>query len=253
MNKRLSTVALVALAIESCALVAIGLTSLPNWPARTSNIGPGNTDYPVENPHPRHVIEAAILLPPTIHVQIAAVYTAQFGRGTSPTPRRCHFATKQGTETEYSISLNEYYVYVPIKPIFQADEPLERAVSEGEKRYRASIVVDRFELGRCEWQLDRLAYREDDDSEFRPMARFHPSTRKDENNSAGVYCTTRAATRETPSTELCSGPRSDFVVSAATIGQNSRADWQPYFALGSQRVELRFIDIDHPMNHMIFP
>jgi len=131
-----------------------------------------------------------------------------------PKPRRCHFATRTGTTTEYSVSLTEYWVAAPLDAVFQEDEEDGFPHSRGLKRYRVEVMADRFEPGRCQWNLDRVVYSAGDDAESSQLFGFQDDGRGrwGENQFLPVWflhvwCTKLPATRETSAHEACSGPR----------------------------------------------
>ncbi len=252
MNKRTSTVVLAALVIESCALLVICLQSQPSWTERTSNIKPGEADYPADNTQARQFVDATFLVPASIHLQFGAVYTATLGRGDSPTPRPCHFATKTGTETEYSVTLREYSVVIPISPVFQNDESDEHSWSRGVKRYRAAIAVDKFAPRRCKWMLARLVYRERGSADFRLLSPF-AGVRAGWEGFLRIWCKTQPATRETSVHQVCAGPLRDIPITS-DMAFVSQKDARPISFPGLDgKVTIEVVDADHVLNQMILP
>lgn len=187
---------------------------------RTTNIRPGEWDYPVTKAHPTRLIELSLLIPDGLRLSLTAVYTTNYGRGMSSKPTTCHYATRSGSATEYSIKQNEFSVSVPLNLTFDRIEPDMPEHSRGRKRHRVSIAVDRFQPGRCLWVLDRVVYSTGDVAIYEQQL-FRTDYR---GNKPGLdsealqvlgpaltsfWCTTRTRTREMPTHQVCSGPRSD--------------------------------------------
>jgi hypothetical protein len=180
---------------------------------RRTNVSRGQTDYPIENTQLSRTLKLTMLIPKTLNIQASAVYVATYGRGELTKPTMCHFVSRTGTETEYSIKQTEFFVVVPLILKYQQDEPDTPAHSRDLRRFYADIQLDKFKPGRCLWKLDRVEYSTGDSMTpnqqlFRidehkgfddETAHQFPGLRK-------FWCVARVATREIRAHHVCSGP-----------------------------------------------
>jgi len=67
---------------------------------------------------------------------------------------------------------------VPLDLVFQEDEADRFPHSHGLKRYSAEVIVDRFEPGRRQWNLDRVVYSARDNKEFSLLFGFQDDDRR---------------------------------------------------------------------------
>ena len=98
---------------------------------------------------------------------------------------------------------------MPLDLVFQEDGADRFPHSHGLKRYSAEVIVDRFEPGRRQWNLDRVVYSAKDNKEFSLRFGFQDDDRH--GVGAGqffeVWCTKLPTTREMRAYEACSGPK----------------------------------------------
>lgn len=204
---RLPKIIVVILVGETAALFVLGgLLLVPRLTERSSNILPGQTDYPAVNSQAAQEFQVDLLIPSSLNLDFHAVYAATFGRDSSPKPTGCHYITRQGTETEYSVSQTEFSVDVPLAKVFVGDEPDQRGRSPKLKRYRADVLVDRFHPGRCLWALDRITYRPQGSSMDSDLVHVGPSDGRHESHAVNLWCTSVPASREQPAHQACAGP-----------------------------------------------
>jgi hypothetical protein len=244
---RVPKVVVVILIGETAALLVLGgLLLSSRWADRTSNIVPGEADYPVINPQAAQAFQFDLLIPSTVNLDFRAVYTTTFGRGESPKPTRCHYITKEGTETEYSVSQTEFSVEIQLTKAFVADEPDSGGRSPHLRRYRASVLADRFQPGRCLWALDRITYQPQGSRAESELARVGPSRgRSDVLNVVDyLWCTSVPASREMPAHEACAGPTPD-PLTAIDITMSPERAHPPAFSADSRGIEFAVNDVDH--------
>jgi hypothetical protein len=109
------------------------------------NVVPGNSEYPVANPHPSHTLEVAGALPPAIPVgDFLATYITDVEPGEKISGPCQHLS---------DIGPKELWYVEPL--LKQESVPLVR----GGGRYRATFVIDRYLPGRCNWHLNQIHYR----------------------------------------------------------------------------------------------
>jgi hypothetical protein len=106
----------------------------------TAEIKPGEKDYPVERSAPRHVVQLAVTVPPGYSLVASAGYVATSPGGT----------LASGTSCQREIG---FAVTAP----FDLDTPVKMVRDGGVSR--GALVVDRFEPGRCDWQLRALVFQ----------------------------------------------------------------------------------------------
>lgn len=261
MNARLQKTLGILVIAETTLLLLLAWMLFPQWAERTSNIGPGDADYPVKNLRAHRSVAMTLLVPSSLHPKFSAIYSATLGRDTVPKPRQCHFALRTGTATEYSMSLHEYSVAVPLELVFQGDEEDRFPHSRGLKRYRVEVMVDRFEPSRCQWNLDRVVYSAGNKGESSELFGFKDDDRRRSGYvpSLDVWCTTRPATREMSAHEACSGPR-HYPEDRAGYPDATDIALFPdkdlvHFVLGPEDTAvIEFHDVDHPVPaSMVFP
>jgi hypothetical protein len=112
------------------------------WPlAKTKNVKSGDPDYPQINPHPTRVLQLRGALPKALGIEFMLQFEASPDAG--------------GT-----IQSGNYCGYVeraPVFPLFHLAEPLHMVRKDS--TYNASIPIDKYLPGRCNWHLSSIAYR----------------------------------------------------------------------------------------------
>lgn len=120
-----------------CVLAACGGGSSPS---DRSEIKPGESDYPVTNPHPSHVLTIDATIPSALSVSITAIYLA------SPTAGG---TMESGTACQRTVGLA---VTAPFS--------LRKAITlvQHNGTYTASVTIDGLVPGRCDWKFSHLNY-----------------------------------------------------------------------------------------------
>jgi hypothetical protein len=197
--------------LKSLLLSMVGFVLFIHAYTRTTNVIPGEADYPTLSKEAADFITVTFHIPASVHPRFTLFYAGAFGRKTYPKPSLCHYAVRTGSATEYTVVLNEYWKSDPLTLTFQSQLPDELGHSKDIKSYSASIPVDRYEAGRCHWQFDQLAYSlEDDPTRLVPVFYY---ANDDQSESVGPFrflCTRQDATRETRQREVCGGPRIEY-------------------------------------------
>jgi hypothetical protein len=217
-HSRRSRVVIGVLVTQFALIVLLGFVLFRQFDERHTNVVPGERDYPERNTQPSHSIQVTFFIPASLHPRFYAIYTATAGHNTSPTPPQCHYAVRTGTATEYSVSLHEFYVDVPLELEYVSNEVewLGSPHSREMKKYSAKVVVDRYRGDRCGWNFDSVLFVPDNYGiepvkVFRlnevgrygfdgPQSELVPSW-------INFWCTRLSATPEWPSHEVCVGPR----------------------------------------------
>ena len=144
---------------------------------------------------------------------------------------------------------------MPLDLVFQEDGADRFPHSHGLKRYSAEVIVDRFEPGRRQWNLDRVVYSAKDNKEFSLRFGFQDDDRH--GVGAGqffeVWCTKLPTTREMRAHEACSGPKHYPLdrpddPNATDIALSPDND-VVQLVLGTRRYEsaIEFHDVDHSL------
>jgi hypothetical protein len=117
------------------------LASLPAC-GRTTDPKPGDTDYPVENPHPTHFIQFTVTIPPTLAVNFRVTYLADVAAGGPPnTAGTCVRTVGLGVTAPFGVDL-----------------PLH--LTRDGDTYHGSVAVDAFLPGNCNWRMAFIRYQE---------------------------------------------------------------------------------------------
>jgi hypothetical protein len=124
-------------AVLLCCLAAC---SRERWPSTSSEIHPGDPDYPVTNPHPSHAITIEASIPPALSVSISAIYSASPSAGGT---------MGSGTACERTVGL-------AVTAPFFIREPV-RLVKQNQF-FTAAVPIDGFLPGRCKWRFGGLTY-----------------------------------------------------------------------------------------------
>jgi hypothetical protein len=124
---------------RSLAGVVTGAMAVVLVGCQVSNVGPGDRDYPEENPHPGRFVELRATVPSTLRVRFDALYITLRPSGSGGcqyTPARLWLA---GTAIPFTTS-------VPI-------------TLHGEAQHEtATVTIDRFLPGRCDWHFWGISY-----------------------------------------------------------------------------------------------
>lgn len=240
--------------IQAAAIVLLSLAALGTFDERETNVSPGERDYPEANPHPTHNIQVTFFIPATLHPRFYATYVSTVGRDVSPKPRFCHYAVRTGTSTEYSVSQHEFAVTTPLELEYQNDqvESLGYSHSREMKRYLANVAVDRFQAGRCGWNLESVFFVPENNS-IEPLTVFrftHGQAYIDANDAIAswlnFWCTRVAVTPEWPAHEVCVGPRDGLMINAQKIVYG-RKDYVPItISKEVKQLSFEFHNVDDP-------
>jgi hypothetical protein len=107
---------------------------------QTSEIKPGEPDYPAKNPTPTHLIQFTAKIPATLSVEFAAGYRASANAGSGISSGiACQREVGLGVSSPLSLS-------VPIDLTRSGDS------------YRGTFAIDWFQPGRCDWGFQGLGY-----------------------------------------------------------------------------------------------
>jgi hypothetical protein len=219
---------------------------------RTTNVIPGEADYPNLNANPMDFLVVMFQIPTSVHVHFTLFYAGASARESHPKPSACHFVVQTGSETEYTITLHEYWKADPLNLTLQSSLPDQPGLSKDIKIYSASIPVDRYEGGRCHWQFDELAYSLDADPTTQMPVFFFTSDAHGGSSLFRFLCAKHEATRESRQQELCGGPRLDYATWLYRRPEERNAFFNDpqanvrngYVAIGSA-VTVEFHDIDN--------
>lgn len=224
-------------------LASVAWYSLSGPVARTTNVTPGDIDYPQVNRNPRHTIAVTLLAPTSLDLQLSALYIATLGRDKQTTSVVCHFASGTHSDTAPPNAWTEYSVEIPVAVSFQG--AVENPRSIGEASYRATVAVDKFAAGRCHWRLDRVLYRvigAETSSNLFQSDEEHPGYGMAENGMLSMFwCKSVTAKNTANAHELCIGHRAD---PPGASGSDPRVF---PLRLGSEdtQVQIEFLDQDH--------
>jgi len=100
------------------------------------DLKPGDANYPAANPNPTHVIPLIVSRLELSHCTFSAAYTTD--------TTRCGRTSVTGQTVGYGLS-------VPIE-----------TVPTGDDKYRGSIVIDKFQPGKCGWTFQGATYARPD-------------------------------------------------------------------------------------------
>ena len=122
---------------------------IPEQKVKAPNeLEPGDTLFPVANPHPAHQLEIVGTLPNTIPVgDFQAIYATDItskAKVSGPCQRYTNLGPKEFDQFTDPQAL-EVLETIAITPIGD--------------HYRATVPVDRFESGQCNWHLREIRYR----------------------------------------------------------------------------------------------
>jgi len=104
-----------------------------NGPFQSPVVKPGDPDYPVLNPSPKHMLRFTAVVPSTLSVQFMVSYQAQAGQ--------CQRTVGLGASSQLYVSM-----------------PLQLVTSQGE--YRGDVAFDAFQPGSCNWSFSDISYAE---------------------------------------------------------------------------------------------
>jgi len=196
--------------LKSVLVSMIAFVLLVHAYTRTTNVIPDEADYPILNAGPVDFVTVTFQIPTSVHVHFTLFYAGAFGRESHPKPSACHYAVRTGSETEYTVSLHEYWKADRLNPTLEIRLPDEPGHSKDIRLYSASIPVDRYELGRCHWKFDELAYSLEDDPTTQMPVFYFTNDAHGGSTLFRFLCAKREATRESQQQELCGGPRTDY-------------------------------------------
>jgi hypothetical protein len=139
---RLKSAILVGAAAIGCSVNPLTAAAQQNYwfnTIRTSNIKPGEADYPALNPHPTRVLYLSGELPQSLQIGFTVFYEADPDAGTVQAGIYCGFKFNQESFPLYSI-----------------EEPLP--IRRDGQRFHASVAVDKYLPARCGWHLSAFGY-----------------------------------------------------------------------------------------------
>ncbi len=125
----------VILSLSSAArLSVIGILAYSKFDLRTSNIEPGEADYPVKNPNAEHTFRLSGTADPRLHFQMFLTWM--------PSNRSCRYATSilEGADSLYRVD--------------EAVDPVRHG-----SEYEIVIQTDHMIRGRCDWHLVQIFAR----------------------------------------------------------------------------------------------
>lgn len=227
-------------------LLAIAWHDYTSWTQRTTNIKSGESDYPILNPDPKiHFIFAA-LIPKELSPNFFAVYTTTKGRSSQrqrtregydyrlpandqhfmehPTPLDCHYAVRTGNSTEYSITLHEYFVKIPLQLKLQGPAPDKEGSSPHRQRFSVLVAADRFSPGHCQWHLERVVLNSlDGDVTLMTHDAINSLDEAAFALTSPVHCIRWPASRDAPSHDTCKDLGRDWLGLPSTASEKDRA------------------------------
>jgi len=237
---------------KSVLISMIAFVFLIHAYTRTTNVIPGEADYPLLNGSPVDFVTVAFQIPKSVHVHFTLFYAGSFGRESNPKLSACHYAVRSGSETEYIIALHEYWKADPISLTLQSRLPDEPGHSKDIGMYSALIPVDRYEAGRCHWQFEKLVYSLDDDPTTQMPVFYLTSDAHGGSNLFRFLCARSEATRESRERELCGGPRTDYATwlyrrpqERSAFFNNPQAYVRDGVVASGSTVAVEFHDIDN--------
>lgn len=121
-----------------CAVGASFLGAAEGSPYNTAEIKPGEADYPSQKVTPRQIVQLVLTVPSRFSIVGDAVYTAASPGGTLASGTSCQ------REVAFAVTA-PFVINVPV-----------HMVRDGTV-YRGTLVVDRYEPGRCDWQFRGLS------------------------------------------------------------------------------------------------
>ena len=223
-------------------LASVAWYSLSGPVARTSNVTPGDTDYPIINLNPDHTIDVTLLMPASLESQLSALYTATLGRDAQTTPVACHFVAS----AQLPKSLTEYSVEIPVTVSLQGAVDHPRSV--GEASYRATVAVDRFAAGRCHWSLDRVLYRVKGAATGSQLFHFdeeHPGYAMAGNGMLSTFWCKSMPGKDGVRSESCIGHKAD----PPDASRGDERVWPLRLGSDDTKVQIEFLD----QNHLVAP
>jgi hypothetical protein len=124
-------------------ILALSLLAACGLGGRSSNVKPGEADYPVENPDPKQVIPVTIIAPPGIKLTYLVGYGA----------RNLGEAVNSGKECWYSMGLGPTRTYSVTVPF--------EGHSSGEVLH-TKLIIDKYEPGRCDYRFAGIYWMQQD-------------------------------------------------------------------------------------------
>ena len=139
---------------------------------RTSEIQPGEADYPVANRKPQHVLEFRTQVPPGLIVHFAANYRVSASAGGT-------FASGTSCQRERGMSGSAAFTLsVPIK------------FANIGKDLVGQVPIDGFEPGRCDWTFTDISYEvETSEVEAQPLAYYYGRQGEPSDRKVDIWCT----------------------------------------------------------------
>jgi hypothetical protein len=238
--------------LKSVLISMVAFVFLIHAYTRSTNVIPGEADYPILNTRPVDFVTVTFQIPASVHVHFTLFYAGAFGRESHAKPSTCHYAVRTGSETEYTIALHEYWKAEPLNLTLQSRLPDESGLSKDIGMYSALIPVDRYEAGRCNWQFEKLVYSLEDDPTTQMPVFYLANDAHGGSNLFRFLCAKREATRESRHQELCGGPRTDYTAwlyrrpqERNAFFNNPQANVQNAAVARGSTVAVEFHDIDN--------
>jgi hypothetical protein len=131
----------IALKIITLILAGVTASSCAQSARSPSEVRPGERDYPERNPHPKHQFLLTAVVPPSLSMRFTAVYRASATAGDTQS---------SGTSCQREVG---FAVMAPL----HLPEPIRLSPS-GDRRSSATIVLDQYLPGRCDWMFSTIGY-----------------------------------------------------------------------------------------------
>ena len=131
--------------------------------SQSTQVKPGEPEYPKENPHPTRSIELTAIVPTTLSVRFVTVWSGLSCR------------RQVGLGGTFTVGLGL---------------PFELAHS-GES-YRGDVVIDRFEPGSCGWQFGAIGFHTENPTGFGDLIASYDGRADDpESHELDIWCVKR--------------------------------------------------------------
>lgn len=197
---------------------------LPACSSGSTEVHPGDPDYPADNPHASALVEFTATVPSTLHPVFSTAYLAS--------ARACQRTIGGGVQTPLGF-----------------DAPLH--LTQSQNTYRGTFAIDRFQPGNCEWRFVGMGYETRDPAAYGgPLLRYDERPGRPASVRLDIWCA--RAPRISPShPRLCGSLKflASFqgIVSPETLSAvpaSVHADSDAQIGPDTRTVVVEFHDID---------
>ena len=200
---------------------------------RSENIKPGESDYPVENPNPKQVVQFTATIPTPLLIHFIIAYAASTAGGTMQSGTACAYT--EGLEPrQYSV--------VPSLNLTRVGDT-----------YHGTIALDRYQPGRCQWAFAGAWYIVDTEGPDETELFFYDQgTDHAADNRLDIWCI-KSARRSRALPDACLGihalqPQFPESISLATlhaaIEKGFDKDPPIHVGVNARSIVIEFHDMD---------